>query len=188
MAEKKGLFGWLGGLAQAKEATPSVSVDKMNDQPYLPKIGKSYIIVGLNYRMDNVMKLAKKNPKYALDKDGILKKGLVDTSIHKYLFINSPAVLEQEPDNPADPKAIKVIVAGQHIGYIKAGSCAHLNKVINEGRVERILCRISGGPVKGLESSTLDEEERKARRRPQYRYYEDDTPIRAELRVVEKEK
>lgn len=37
---------------------------------------------------------------------------------------------------------------GVHVAYIKAGSCAHLLKVIRENRVKKIDCKIRGGKYK----------------------------------------
>lgn len=41
----------------------------------------------------------------------------------------------EEPDNPEDPNAIKVVMDGEPIGYIKAGSCARVKKLIREERI-----------------------------------------------------
>lgn len=195
--ENKGLFGLLGLLAKPsapkKEDTSKkqsgksdiAPAERYNDQPYLPKIGKSHRIVGLNYRKGNVMKLATENSDYKLDKAGIIKQGLVDATIHKYVFTNSPVELVQEPDNPEDPNAIKVIVAGQHIGYIKAGSCAHLNKVISEGRVDQTLCRIFGGPYKGVFQDEDEALDAGFTGKPTYRFSSGTDDLRAEIRVVE---
>ena len=46
---------------------------------------------------------------------------------------------------------IKVIVDGAHVGYVKAGSCAHLLKVIRESRIKKISCEMFGGPYKYIE-------------------------------------
>lgn len=163
----------------------STLADRTNDQPYLPKIGKRHRVVGLNYRKTNVMKLATENPLYNLNKAAILKQELVDTYIHKYIFADGPTELVQEPDNPHDPNAIKVVVAGQHIGYIKAGSCAHLNKVINEGRIEKILCRISGGPYKGAFQDEVELADAGFTGKPTYLMETGTDDLSAEIRVIE---
>ena len=132
------------------------------------------------------MKLAKENPLYKLDKAAILKQGLTNTAIHKYIFADGPTELVQEPDNPHDPNAIKVVVAGQHIGYIKAGSCAHLNKVINEGRVEKVICRIYGGPYKGAFQDIDELNDAGFTGKPTYKMETGSEDIQAEIRVIEK--
>ena len=186
--DKKGLAGLFSlfqknaAPVQTKDKTPA---ERKNDQPYLPNVGKRHRVVGLEYRKANVMKLARENPLYKLDKAAILKQGLTDTCIHKYLFADGPPELVQEPNNPHDPNAIKVVVSGQHIGYIKAGSCAHLNKVINEGRVGEILCRIYGGPYKGAFQDIDEVLDAGFSGKPTYRMETDTEDIRAEIRVVE---
>ena len=40
------------------------------------------------------------------------------------------AELLREPDNPHDPSAVQVIVKGQRIGYLKAGSARRFNRRI----------------------------------------------------------
>jgi len=160
-------------------------IERATDQPYLPMVGKRHRIVGLNYRKSNVMKLAVENPLYNLNKAEILKQGFVDSYIHKYIFADGPTELVQEPDNPHDPNAIKVVVAGQHIGYIKAGSCAHLNKVINEGRVEQILCRIYGGPYKGAFQNADELIDAGFTGKPTYLMESGTDDFSAEIRVIE---
>ena len=192
---KKGILGLLSLFqkpnTQENGTSGKTDVDpgsRNNDQPYLPKVGKRHRVVGLDHRKANVMKLAKENPTYKLDKAVILKKGMVDTCIHKYTFTDGPTELVQEPDNPHDPNAIKVVVAGQHIGYIKAGSCAHLNKVINDGRVEKILCRIYGGPYKGAFQDYDETLDAGFTGKPTYRMETGTEDIRAEIRVIERSK
>lgn len=187
---KNGILGLLGLFKKpdtpAKtQADPSPTI-RGNDQPYLQNVGKRHRIVGLDHRKANVMKLARENPLYGLDKAGILKQANVNTCIHKYTFVNEPVELVQEPTNPHDPNAIKVVVAGQHIGYIKAGSCAHLNKVINEGRVENILCRIYGGPYKGAFQDYDETLDAGFTGKPTYHMETGTEDIRAEIRVIER--
>lgn len=186
---KNGILGFLG-LFKKPSAPVQTQVDpapakRDSDQPYLPNVGKRHRVVGLEYRKTNVMKLATENPLYGLDKSGILKQALTGTCIHKYTFINDPVELVQEPNTPHDPNAIKVVVAGQHIGYIKAGSCAHLNKVINEGRVEKVLCRIYGGPYKGAFQDYDETLDAGFTGKPTYRMETGTEDIRAEIRVIE---
>ena len=189
MTKDKKAFAGLLSLFQKSTAPVQVQnkapAERKNDQPYLPNVGKRHRVAGLEYRKANVMKLARDNPLYKLDKAAILTQGLADSYIHKYLFADGPTELVQEPDNPHDSNAIKVVVAGQHIGYIKAGSCAHLNKVINEGRVEKILCRIYGGPYKGAFQDTDEALDAGFSGKPTYRMETDTEDIHAELRVVE---
>lgn len=105
-------------------------------------------VTGVSYYEKNVLKLAHKNPLYDLDKKQIAAKKLCIETIYQYTFSPTKTELIPELTNPFDPSAIKVLIDGQHVGYIKAGSCAKILKLINEDRIARIESEIYGGNYK----------------------------------------
>lgn len=117
----------------------------------LPPQPKTYRVTGIQHYMDNLLNLAVPNDDYTLSKRDLIDLGLTDERIWEHIFCASTANLVPEPDNPHDPRAIKVVAEGEHIGYIKAGSCAHLLKVIRENRILKIECEIAGGPYKRID-------------------------------------
>lgn len=130
---------------------------------------KTYKATGMSHRLENLLALAVENDDYHLSKRAMIEDGLTEERVYEYDFYPTRTELIPEPDNPYDPNAIKVVVDSQHVGYIKAGSCSHLLRVIREGRIERIRCTIGGGRYKylaaddytedGDEIYTLDKEE-----------------------------
>lgn len=110
--------------------------------------GKPYKVTGITHYTDNILAISEKNRAYGMTKREIIGSNMADTRIWKYHFHPKHIEVVPEPDNPYDKNAIKVIVDGEHIGYIKAGSCAHLLKVIRENRLVGIKCEIGGGPYK----------------------------------------
>ena len=121
---------------------------------------KVYKVTGMSHYMDGIMELAEENDNYDLKKKELIEYGLVDERVWKYDFSPKKAELVPEPDNPEDPKAIKVLVDGVHVGYIKAGSCAHLLKVIREDRIIKIECKMYGGPYKYVSEEWDDERDK----------------------------
>lgn len=107
-------------------------------------------IAGTSFRLDAIKELLDENPDYSLSKRELIDLGFTDERIYKREVYNHSAVLEPEPENPTDPKAIKVMTEGVHIGYIKAGSCAHIHKALREGRIEKVEIEIKGGEYKIL--------------------------------------
>lgn len=107
-------------------------------------------IAGTSFRLDAIKELLDENPDYPLSKRELIDQGLINERIYKLEVYNNSAVLEPEPENPTDPKAIKVLTEGVHIGYIKAGSCAHIHKALREGRIESVEVEIKGGEYKIL--------------------------------------
>ena len=132
---------------------------KMGQTPVAPpaqeeKKTSSHNVAGTNYRQAAIKSLGTKNPDFALTKAELFKRGL--DGVFEYTFSPKKAELVPEPDNPKDPNAIKVVVDGVHVGYIKAGSCARVHKMIREDRIEKIEARIFGGASKYLYTDDAD--------------------------------
>lgn len=105
-------------------------------------------VAGTSYHLDAIMALAQENPDYNLTKREIIDDGLTDERIYQYTFADGPVELVDDPDNEQDPNAIKVLVAGQHIGYIKRGSTGRIHNLQRAGRVLGVTAEIYGGKYK----------------------------------------
>lgn len=143
---------------------------------------KKYRVAGTSFRTESIINVATENPDYELSKKELIESGLTDERVWEYEFYPSSVKLVPEPDNPHDPNAIKVIVDGEHIGYIKSGSCVHLLKVIQENRILDISCEMGGGPYKYV-SEEYDED----KDRDVYTLDRDNTNFFAELTIREKQ-
>ena len=106
------------------------------------------------------MMLAEENEDYNLKEKELIEYEMTDQRIWKYDFSPYETTLVPEPDNPEDSKAIKVLVNGAHVGYVKAGSCAHLLKMIREDRIVDIDCEMYGGPYKYVSEEWDDEKDK----------------------------
>ena len=113
-------------------------------------VGETHKVAGTSYRQEAIVSLGMKNPDFAKTKKALQAEGLTDEWIYEYEFAPRNVELQPEPDNPHDPKAIKVVVDGTHIGYIKAGSCAHIHKLLREDRILKTTCLIGGGKSKEI--------------------------------------
>lgn len=156
-------FKWLKGIilgnSQVEEPKP-----QPEPQPEEYTV-KTYKATGMEHRLDNLLRLGIENPSYSWTKKELIEEGLTEERIWETEFYPSKVELVPEPDNPYDPNAIKVVVDGEHVAYIKQGSCKHLLKVIKEDRIKKIECEIGGGRYKyiaedyndyGKEVYTLD--------------------------------
>lgn len=121
---------------------------------------KSYHVTGVQHYEDNLMRLATENYEYDYSKKELIDSCLIDENVYRYFFDPSKVELVPEPENPYDKNAIKVVIDGEHVGYIKAGSCSHLLKVLNEGRMHKIRCAISGGAYKRVNEDYDDEKDK----------------------------
>lgn len=113
-----------------------------------PKKEETHRIAGTSFHQDAIMSLGSLNPDYRLSKEQLIKKGLLNVTVYEYKFQSYKAELVPEPTNQYDPNAIKVLISGKHIGYIKKGSCAHLKKLMSTNSIKSITATIKGGNSK----------------------------------------
>lgn len=137
------------------EATPA-KVSSATEPTQQTKV-VTYKVTGVAHYTKNIMALAMTDADYDLSKRDLINEERIEEKIWKYIFPYDTAELVPEPKNPYDSNAIKVVVDGRHIGYIKSGSCAHLLKIIKQDAIVKIDCRISGGPYKIVHEEEYDD-------------------------------
>lgn len=109
-------------------------------------------IAGTSYRQKEIESLGEENYLYSLGKKELIDDFMTDQKIYKYDFFPVSVELVDEPDNPHDPNAIKVIIDGIHVGYIKKGSCSHIKKLVKNDLISSISAEIHGGRYKYISS------------------------------------
>lgn len=155
------IFAWRLGTKYLKMATessdntaqiPSGDIPRINlkSETHNEYIGENHFVAGTSYHRDELLELAHENEDYHLSKKELEEEYYGTDPIYQYEFFPDKVELVPEPTNEYDPNAIKVIVDGQHIGYIKKGLCNHIHKLINENRIMSIDCDIYGGNYKEL--------------------------------------
>ena len=164
---------------------PQKQEPQKQEPPKQPAPAKSdeniFPVAGVSFREDAIIKLARKNSNYSLSKSDIIDMGMTDKEIFRYRWGTRPAELVPEPDNPHDSNAVKVMVDGVHIGYIKAVSCEHVLQLLKDDRIRRVTCEIGGGPYKEVSEDfdykTLDST---------YSLDRGENPIWAKVKITEK--
>ena len=114
------------------------------------KVTENFKVAGTSYRQEELKELGYENDMYTLSKKQLIEEAPEDEPIYQYNFYPSDVKLVEEPDNPHDSNAIKVIVDGTHIGYIKSGSCSRVRNLLKSGNVLDISAEIYGGNFKVL--------------------------------------
>lgn len=118
--------------------------------------------------------LAEENADYSMNKKEILEDSMEDERIYRYIWPTKTAELVPDPSNPEDPKAIKVMVDGQRIGFIKRGQTKEVRKLIDSGRILFVNAYMDGGDYKIV---TGDEDDG-------YTLEKDTAPYWADIHVI----
>jgi len=161
---------------QNQVTTPPIPTPQPQTPP-IEQTAKTYKVAGVSFYEADIMELASENMDFDSSMKEMVEMGYENERIYRYDFYASKIDLIPEPDNPHDSNAIKVIVDGVHVGYIKAGSCSHVHKLLKEDRIVKIDCEINGGRYKYL---GYDEDE------DNYYLEKGDCPLYVHLRIVEK--
>lgn len=142
---------------------------------------KTYKVAGISHYMENIKALGVENDNYLLSHTELSECGLTYERIYKTEYFINKVELVPEPDNPHDSNAIKVLCDDLHIGYIKAGSCAHVHKLLKDSRIVKISAELSGGPYKILLEDDIDADGDSI-----YRLEKDTAPHHAKIYITEK--
>ena len=147
----------LFGKKDKDNTTPPTQFFTANRVPQMDiiPVEKVYEIRGMSYKEKELMRLASENPDWDLSDSELIKKYWYNVIIYKYTFLTSPVALVPDPKNKNDPNAIKVIVAGQHIGFIPAESTAEVRAILAQKGAHPLLCAISGGEQKSIKYHTV---------------------------------
>ena len=113
---------------------------------------ENHHVAGTSYRQKEIESLGEDNPIYEYSKRELIDEGYEDEKVYYYDFNPYTVELIEEPDNKFDPNAIKVVVDGVHVGYIKKGSCTHVKNLLKSGKIAKIDAEIHGGKYKLLYS------------------------------------
>lgn len=142
-----------------------------------------YRVAGTSFRSDAIASLGEENDDYGASKRYLIDEDMIDKEIYQLQFHPEKVELVPEPDNKYDPNAIKVIVDGVHVGYIKKGSCAHVKKLLDEDRILNITCKIGGGKFKIITEDYDPEKEKDV-----YTLERDEREYWVELKIKESTK
>ena len=104
-----------------------------------------YPAVGESFRKKEIASLGYENQDYKLAKGELYKRGYYEKPVYAYYFPKLEAMLQPEPDNKHDPNAIKVLVRGIPVGYIKGTDCPAIKAMLDAGRIRRVQASIRGG-------------------------------------------
>lgn len=105
---------------------------------------ESFPVVGINYYTENLNKSRTANPEYRKRNLPMAKR------IYRYTYVDRPVKLIFEPQNPNDRNAIKVLIAGEHVGYIGRNENLHVGDILKHHEIKYIYASFKGGEYKML--------------------------------------
>lgn len=137
-----GLFGF--GKRKTKN-TPEQNSTKTQERT-LKK--ERFFVAGTYYHKAAIQALAKANPDWRKAGKTLAAEGKVMEKIPHYTYADRPIKLEPEPTNAHDKNAIKVLIAGEFVGYISQDDNILVGKILQSGDIKYITAEFRGGEYK----------------------------------------
>lgn len=109
---------------------------------------KTYRVAGVAHYLDNLMSMMEPNYLYGYKKQELIDACCTNENVYKQTVNTDQLELVPEPTNTHDPNAIMVQLGGKLVGYIPAKDCEHVLKVIRDGRIISLTCKVEGGKYK----------------------------------------
>lgn len=182
VAFKVGLKGVTPKPKQAPTQPAPISAPPKKDPPKPSASSElTFPVAGVSFREKAILALAEESEDYKWTKKEIIDECFTDHKIWRYHWRARPVELIPEPDNPYDPNAVKVVVDGAHIGYIKRESCKQILQLLAEDHIRHISCTIGGGPYKAVWEEYDDDADKTT-----YTLERDEFPIWAKVKITEK--
>lgn len=116
-------------------------------------VNETFQVVGVNYYLKNIKKLAWENKKYCARTAELIKQKKCAEKIFQCYYTNHPVDLIPEPTNTHDKNAIMVQINGQKVGYISKEDCPKVKQILSSRRAKSISSFISGGVYKVVSES-----------------------------------
>ena len=140
-----GLFDFLKPKKVLTEKAPPSDTPAQRKRVFYEE---TFSVVGTYYYTSNIRLLAYSNKDYRKGKNQVRELGMCGKKIFQYYYVNKPVKLIPEPENPHDPLAIKVIIAGEQVGHISMEDNKHVHEIMSSSDVKFISASIRGGAYK----------------------------------------
>lgn len=138
-------------------------------------VKEEYSVAGVAHRQHDIADLLAINPDYQMSKNKLIDAGYAGRTVYKFKLAEMNAALQPEPENIHDPNAVKVMLAGVHVGYIPAVNAPIVKRQLAAGRITEVVATIGGGPRKSLDEIFNSTD---------YKLVKEDMPVWIQLEVV----
>ena len=109
---------------------------------------EEFAVLGIPYYLDNISKLANKNPEWNSNCAQVIAHNNANRRIYRFNYINKPVKLIPDPKNKYDKNAVQVIIAGELVGFIGEADNVHVKEILTKHDVKYISSFIGGGKYK----------------------------------------
>lgn len=118
-------------------------------------------ITGVQHYQDNLKKVMHENYDYLWENREIKRVFEEGDRIYQYTYNLKELNFElvPEPTNEYDSNAIKAMINGYHVGYIKKGSCTHVKNLMRDANFKVFITDMGLGKYKAIFDNQVEDNE-----------------------------
>lgn len=118
-----------------------------NSQKRIQRRSENHRVAGMSYRKSEIKSLAFEADEWSWPARDLKEFSIPGERVYQYNFPQKEVELVPDLDNEYDKNAIKVIVDGVHVGFIKKGSTGRVRNLMQEHNGKATI-EIKGGKYK----------------------------------------
>lgn len=111
---------------------------------------EDFQVTGTVYHAAAFKRLQKANPAWRDSVKKCLEEGRTGVEIYHYEYIDRPVELIRDRLSEYEPWQVKVMIAGQHVGYLSPEDSVHVFEILRFASVKYITAKIWGGEWKAV--------------------------------------
>jgi len=111
-------------------------------------VKEDFYVTGTYYHQTEIKRLQNANPDWRKSGKTLVAEGKVMQRIYHYSYINKPVKIAVDNGSVYKKGALMVIIAGEHVGFIKDEDLEHVRSILNKKSVKYVTASISGGEFK----------------------------------------
>ena len=114
---------------------------------------ETFRVIGIGYHEADIKRLATPRPEYRTSAKKILAEGKAGEKIYHYEYVTKPVDIVPDPKSETRYSSLKVVIAGQVVGYIKEDDILHVTEILQYASIKYLLASVTGGEYKIVRES-----------------------------------
>ena len=111
-------------------------------------VKEDFTVVGIHYHPDSIKRIAIANPDWRKGAKTLVAEGKAGQPVLHYTYPTKPVQILPDEKGIYDKKALMVLLAGEHVGYISREDQEHVKRILAGNSIKYITAKAEGGEYK----------------------------------------
>ena len=141
----------MGLFSKPKKTVPAVKPAAVHTGGALAV--ETFNVVGVHYHEKSIKQLQIPAEDWKKSPQQLVSEGKTTKKVFRYTYIDKPVRLVPDTQNPHERNAVKVMIAGAHVGFVPSDQAKHFRAVVETTTIKNLTADIWGGEYKVVSST-----------------------------------